>query len=75
MLRVNRVPDICLSALINPAAVAAAAMLDSVCLSDIAVVVPLVSASDQVLLAPIVRVLRLHCDFSLRAWREIFGAD
>ena len=57
--------------IINPAAVYAA----NLSFSDIAVSVPLVSASDQRLLAPIVRGLRLHCDFSPRAWREIFGTE
>jgi hypothetical protein len=33
----------------------------------------MMSAPDQRLPALIVRGLRLHCDVSLRAWREIFG--
>jgi hypothetical protein len=57
------------------AAVYAANLFDCVSFSDIVVSVPLVSASDQRLLAPIVRGLRLHCHFSLRAWREIFGTE
>jgi len=60
---------------LTPAAVPVAVLFDCVCLSDSAAAVPLVSASDQGLVAPIVRGLRLLCDFSLRAWREIFGTE